>query len=301
MGQVQEVAAADVEAALEVAAEAAAQADVRIADVHDLASFTTISELFDEIWGRDPSIGSAMAVEVLVAMSHAGNQVTLATRDGEAVGATAALLGRDDDRDGLRFLHSHITGVTHPDAGVGWALKQHQRAWALQRGIAQVRWTFDPLVRRNAVFNLVKLGARITAFHTELYGTMLDERNRGLPTHRVTATWNLLEHRAVAAAAGRTHEPDVDALRRAGAGTILDVAGDDSPRTRDTDADRLLARVPADIETLRDEDPDLGRAWAAAAADTLGAAIDAGCRVAGLTRDGWYVLTRSRRVDELAG
>ncbi|NEP08647.1 MAG: GNAT family N-acetyltransferase, partial [Okeania sp. SIO4D6] len=43
-----------------------------------------------------------------------------------------------------------LPGVQH--SGVGRAMKQHQRDWAIERGIPWITWTFDPLVRRNAWF-----------------------------------------------------------------------------------------------------------------------------------------------------
>ena len=47
----------------------------------------------------------------------------------------------------LQTLHSHIAGVIRgPWRNVGFALKLHQRAWALRRGIAEIAWTYDPLV-----------------------------------------------------------------------------------------------------------------------------------------------------------
>ncbi len=58
-------------------------------------------------------------------------------------------------------MHSHmLAALPGPAArGVGYALKLAQRAQALDQGIHLVRWTFDPLVARNAWLNLGKLGA----------------------------------------------------------------------------------------------------------------------------------------------
>lgn len=288
------------EQALAVAARTADDAGVRVVDLHHHADMPDVSRLFDVVWGRAGGAGAIMASEALTALAHAGAQVSGAYRDGELVGATAAFLGLADD--GEVYLHSHVTGVL-PGAdgrGVGRALKWHQRAWCLERGIGRVRWTFDPLIRRNAVFNLVHLGARVVAWQDDLYGRMQDERNVGAPTDRLLVDWDLAAPRVLAAAQGRAAEPDIGALRRSGANPILQVAGDGTPHLTPTDAARQLVQVPADVESLRRSDPDLAVAWAAALRATLGHALGRGLRVGGFSRDGWYVLAADRAVDELA-
>ncbi|NBP52503.1 MAG: GNAT family N-acetyltransferase, partial [Actinobacteria bacterium] len=70
-------------------------------------------------------------------------------------------------------------------------LKVAQREWALARGITEIRWTFDPLIARNAFFNLTRLGAVGAVYHADLYGTMTDPVNAGDATDRVEARWDL--------------------------------------------------------------------------------------------------------------
>ena len=64
------------------------------------------------------------------------------------VGASAGFFSAPPDP----ALHSHITGVAPggQHRGIGFALKLHQRAWALARAVPVIVWTFDPLVARNA-------------------------------------------------------------------------------------------------------------------------------------------------------
>ncbi len=85
--------------------------------------------------------------------------------------------------------------------GIGRGLKLHQRAWALEHGYDEIRWTFDPLLRGNANFNLHKLGATFGSYLINFYGTMTDGINaNGLPSDRVEAVWRLNEARVVALA-----------------------------------------------------------------------------------------------------
>lgn len=287
-------------AAHHAAGTAAAAAGVRCYEPHDPAKLREASALFDRVWGRASEAGAVLSPEALAAIGHAGGQVTVAERDGGLLAATAAFLGRAGD--GTPFLHSHVTGV-RADAtarGIGAALKWHQRAWCLDRGLAEVRWTFDPLVRRNVVFNLVRLGAQVDRYLVDAYGPMSDDINRGLPTDRVVARWDLTSRRVEAAASGRAASPDVAALHRAGAATALEVGADGGPVVTPTDAPRQLLHVPPDIEAVRAADATLATRWSEAIRATLGASLDAGARVTGATRDGWLVLAAGDRVEELA-
>lgn len=284
------------------AATAATAAGVTIEAVADPAAATAARDVLDRVWGRTDG-SSVLGVEALLALTHAGGQVSLA-RDRtsrQPVGATAAWLGSDHD-GGTWYLHSHATGVLTAAAGrgIGRALKWHQRAWCLARGLTEVRWTFDPLIRRNAVVNLLLLGAGVRAYKPDIYGAMTDERNRGLPTDRLVASWRLDAPRVVAAAAGRATAPDIGALRGSGATVLLDedeVTG--GPRPGTADGAPLLVRVPTDIEHLRATDPATATAWCEALRASLGAQLMDGARVAGISRDGWYVLSGERSTTEL--
>lgn len=288
-----------VAAARAVVDDATATRGIRIEDLHDLRDLDRATDLFDTVWGRDPEAGTIVATEILRAMEHAGCQVSGAFDGARLVGATAAFVGWDGQRP---HLHSHITGVLPQDQGrgIGWSLKQYQRWWALEHGIDHVRWTYDPLIRRNAVLNLVRLGARAVAYAEDLYGAMADARNRGLPTDRLVVDWDLRERRVQLAAEGREAEPDLGRLRHAGAEETLRVGSGAVPQLVASDADRRLVQVPEDIEALREADPDLARAWSAAIREALGSPLRQGFRISGCTRDGWYVLVRSRGVEELA-
>lgn len=282
-----------VPAARTVADEAAERAHVTVRDLHDVAEHRAASRLLDEVWGRDVPV---LPTEVIRALDHAGNQVSGAFDGDRLVGATVAFSGIDED--GHLHLHSHITGTTGAGRGVGFALKLHQRAWALERGIDRVVWTFDPLIRRNAYFNLVKLGAHLVGYHLDFYGRLDDELNRGQPTDRGAVTWRLDDPRAVRAASGHASEPRIDALLTAGATAVLQVGDDQEPLRDEPGSDPLLVQVPEDIETMRHDEPELATRWRMALRGVLGEALGSGYRVAGFCREGWYVLTQ-RGLEEL--
>ena len=137
--------------------------------------------LFDEIWA--PQDGSSlMHVDLLRALTKSGNYIGGAfdLRSGKLLGACVGFFGPPAHAE----LHSHIAGVVPAGLGrsVGFALKLHQRAWALRRRVAVIAWTYDPLICRNAYFNLAKLGARPAEYLPNFYGTMGDAINGGTET-----------------------------------------------------------------------------------------------------------------------
>jgi len=222
-----------------------------------------------------------------VAGAYAADTAAGAYSGDTAAGAYSAvsLVGAAVGFVGDGFLHSHITGVA-PSAqghGVGYVLKRHQRAWALERGIATINWTFDPLVRRNAYFNLGRLGAAATEYLVDFYGDMSDGLNAGQGSDRLVATWSL-------EAAVPRAEPDIAALINEKRVTLnVDPAG--APRLEDVSGEGpLLCRVPPDIAALRVADPGLGRRWRLAVRTQVGGAMARGYRVTAATRFGWYVL-----------
>jgi predicted GNAT superfamily acetyltransferase len=149
------------------------------------ADIRSVRAVIAQVWGPQQAPQS----NLLQALAHAGNPVLMALRGGTPVGAAFGFLGWND---GVH-LHSHMAGVVagSESLGIGWALKLAQRAVCLREGITEMRWTFDPLVARNAYFNLVKIGGRVRAFHPDLYGDMDDVVNSGDQSDRFEVTWRL--------------------------------------------------------------------------------------------------------------
>jgi predicted GNAT superfamily acetyltransferase len=284
--------------AVEVAAAAAARAGVIVTALTDVAGARLAAELFAAIWGSGPRV--PMTGELLRALEHTGNYVSGAWVGDELVGASVAFFGLER---GSWNLHSHITGVAPgvQRAGIGFALKQHQRAWALVRDVKEITWTFDPLVRRNAWFNLVKLGAVAVSYHRDFYGPLQDGINAGDPSDRCLVRWRFAAPEVVAASEVWLADPcEVDGLIHA-AVTLIHEDSNGNPVV--VEGRRLEGpgpfgcQVPADIEGLRSSSPARARAWRQALQSTLGAAMTAGYVAGGITRDGWYVMTRPPNED----
>jgi predicted GNAT superfamily acetyltransferase len=152
-----------------------------------------------EIWQEaDLEIEPATA---FVVAANTGGQV-LGAFDGERLaGYTLAVAGI---RDGVPYLHSHMTGIhaDFRDRGIGRMLKLFQRDEALSRNIRLICWTFDPLEFRNAYFNLNLLGAITRTYLSNFYGVTSSPLHRGLATDRLLAEWHLDSPRVIATAAG---------------------------------------------------------------------------------------------------
>ena len=236
----------------------AARADtaVRIDAVASRNDCERAGALFDEVWGMRGMVPN----EVIIATVHAGGYASLAWLDGEVVGASWGFLGSHGDDV---TLHSHVTGVRSAvgSRGVGAALKHHQWHWAKEHGLHAITWTFDPLVRRNAYFNLVKLGAVVVEYHEDFYGAINDGLNSGEHTDRLVVQWPVRGH-------GEPPRGDYAAV------------GDSTIRT------------PDDIESLRRSDPSSAREWRARQREDLRKAFVGGGRIAGLSSDGSYSVVR---------
>jgi predicted GNAT superfamily acetyltransferase len=286
-------------------ADAAALAGVTVRMLESLEDLSRVDGLFAAIWG---STGQqvAMPVNLLRALTHSGSYVAGAWRGDQLVGAAVAFLG---ERDGEAELHSHVAGVSRglQGRGVGFALKLHQRAWAAARAIRRVEWTYDPLVRRNGWFNLVKLGARAVAYYPNFYGIMVDELNGSDETDRCLISWDVDCQTTVAGATvpgatvpGATVRsatvrsatvPDGHPVR------MLSSGPDGSPVVASVGPGRpegsLLCQVPDDIVAMRRLQPELAAEWRLALRVTMGRAMQAGYVAAGMTPDGSYRLDRS--------
>jgi predicted GNAT superfamily acetyltransferase len=270
--------------------EAARRAGVRIGRLDDIDAIHEASRLFNRVWVT-PETQPLISASTLRALSHSGNYVYAAYDGSEMVGAIVGFIGYDH---GSLQLHSHMTGVSAKLQGksVGFALKQHQRAWALERGMNHVTWTFDPLVRRNAYFNLTKLGASVTAYYTSFYGQMNDGINDKDETDRVLIEWHLESPQATEASVRQLSAPDLGNPERLDSRIALAVGSDGAPIEQHRSADTLLVCVPEDIVELRHRDEELAHQWRLALRNVLGSALNDGYDAVGMTRSGFYILQR---------
>lgn len=286
---------ADTSAAAQDAALAAARSSgVRVDVAEDRPTQEAVRAVLDHVWPGDE--GTQVTSNLLRALVHAGAYCSLAVdlATGEPVGAALGFPGRDPRVPGGVFLHSHMAGVREGrrDRRIGTALKLHQRWWSLEDGIPVVAWTFDPLVRRNARLNVIRLGVEVRDYHPDFYGVMTDAINAGDRTDRVVAWWELGSERAARAAAGHLAPASAAELRQRGARDLVTAGPDGGPLVQGTPArgETLLVALPEDVVALRAASPDLALAWRLAVRDALQGAQAVGLQVSTVTDEGSYVL-----------
>lgn len=194
---------------------------ISIRSLQTVDEITAACAVLSEVWGGDRT---GMPPNLLRALAHSGNYA-VGLYDGERmIGASVAFFAAP----AARSMHSHITGIVdgYRSLGLGRMLKQHQRSWAFARDVGNITWTFDPLVARNAHFNIRVLGARITEYLVDHYGAMDDGLNRGDESDRLMVSWAL----AAPVAAPREEDvittvevpADIEAIRREAPGEALD-------------------------------------------------------------------------------
>lgn len=263
-----------------LADDACKHAGLLLEPAHDPALTTMASAVLTEVWGSSET--AMIDPALLVAIAHAGNLVTIAAVDGEPVGAAVGFCGPP----GTPF-HSHIVGLL-PHAvgrGRGRAIKLAQRAWCLEHGIDAMTWTYDPLVARNAGFNIRGLGADVVEYLPDFYGEMTDAINTGQHSDRLFVRWDLREEPSVRAA---REAPSVD-----GHMAVADAGGEPAGYARPGDPSApVFVATPADISSLRREEPALARRWRLEVRAALSDLLAHGWAVTDFTRSGHYELRR---------
>ena len=260
------------------AREAAAAARVVIDGIVSGADRESVASLMNEIWGPDV----VLPLNMLRAMQFAGDGVLLARRNKIPVGFSVGVMGW---ADGLHF-HSHQVGVVESErsTGVGFALKMAQRAACLVNGVTEMRWTFDPLLYSNAVFNLNRIGARMSEFLPNVYGARNDQFNLGDVTDRVKVCWNL--------------DIDVGALSAtasSGAPRLIDVTETVIRSNQEVVIGSVLP-IPPNYHALRASNKDIASMWRVAMSSALHDVFESGHSIAGVGEQGYVVGVRSGTV-----
>ena len=258
--------------------DAAEAAGVQLRPLTSVEDADRILAVMIATWGEH----QLLPREMIVALGHSGNVPYGAFDGDDLIGYVLGWAGMEPN-DGLHA-HSHML-ATLPERrhrGVGFALKLAQRAQCLEQGISLVRWTFDPLLSRNAHFNLTKLGATADRFLPDFYGDMADALNRGERSDRLLVRWDLASDDA-----GPAPGTGFDVLARLGDDPAMPVPSEVRPPA----GEPALIGIPRDYHDLRERDRALAERWREATARALGLCFDAGLEATGFTDGSAYVFT----------
>jgi predicted GNAT superfamily acetyltransferase len=153
-------------------------------DLQGMTEFRMAEALQRAVWGDGDKEDPA---DLMMVVQNEGGLVAGAFEEGVLLGY---LFGFPTVTPGVQ--HSHRLAVLDSARGLGLGLrlKWYQRDWCMARGIAQVRWTFDPLRLANANLNIARLGATVSQYLPDYYGVM-EGINSGTPSDRLLAEWHL--------------------------------------------------------------------------------------------------------------
>jgi predicted GNAT superfamily acetyltransferase len=230
---------------------------IQVRELKSLQDHDSGRKIFDLTWAMDS--GTEITPNLLQAMVHSGSYLSGAFIENKIVGAAFAFPATNN---GLH-LHSHMTAVLdeYRDEGVGYALKIDQWTWAKKQMYSYLSWTFDPLVRRNAKLNIVKLGVDISAYYPNFYGAMPDALNAGDESDRLMVSWS---------------------------------TGIDEPKARELithpKPDDILIQIPEDIVAIRSKNQSESMKWRRQVREQFLDAFEKNGKVVGFSANNEYVV-----------
>ena len=229
-----------------------------------------------DTWGHD--FTECVPVSILqISQKVGGVAVGAFDADEQLIGFVYGISGL---RDGRPAHWSHMLAVRDDlrDQGIGRRLKLYQRDRLLEIGVERVFWTFEPLVARNAHLNLNRLGAQVNEYVQDMYGDPMGKTETVIGTDRLVVSWHIAAER-------RFPKPIPASL--SGPIVTADVAqhGSSAPSPELPDVDEVRVEIPQDIQSLKDQSPDAGRAWRVTTRRALVHYLARGYSVRGLAQD----------------
>jgi predicted GNAT superfamily acetyltransferase len=212
---------------------ASESSEILIRDIESAAEMRAVEELQKEVWGI-PDLDVVPATHLIAAKAAGG--VLLGAFDGNTlVGFVYGFVAQDDGRIAH---HSHMLAVKpeYRNFNLGYKLKVAQRDEVLAQGIDLITWTFDPLQSLNAYFNFTKLGVIADRYVINFYGEEAASFLHQTGTDRFWVKWLLTTDRVVQRLL--TPKPVFE-----------------------NPSDKLLIEIPADINAVQHESPQLAREW----------------------------------------
>ena len=262
--------------------------DVR--PLRSMAECQAAAELQREVWGNDYT--DVVPATFLHVVDYVGGLAAGAfDPTGQLLGFVFGVSGV---RDGELVHWSHMLGVRTEarNLGLGRRLKEYQRDAMRAIGIRRILWTFDPLMAKNAYFNVSRLGASVIAYVPDMYGTTSSPLHLGMPTDRLIACLDTASRAPVAVPMPLELPPMLTAFPRLHDVTVA--------RHAQPPASALI-EIPADIVGLLAKSPTGARTWRLAVRDYFQWALANDYVVVGVHREAasnrsFYVLRRERPV-----
>ena len=233
--------------------------------------------LQDETWGAGFSDRVPAAI-LRVGQKVGGVSAGAFDANGTLVGFVFGLTGV---REGKLVHWSDMLAVRESARGhrLGERLKIFQRDVVHALGVEKMLWTFDPLVARNAHFNLNRLHAGIAEYVPNFYGANTGSPLHGnLPTDRCVAEWIFTPTTVAARRAATANGNDTP--------FVTTIADDFDVRNVDSfvDAPRVHVPIPSDIEPILKTNQKTALAWRLATRAAMMHYLARGYRVSSFRR-----------------
>lgn len=244
-------------------------------------------ELQRHVWGWDQA--DVVPATLLHVVEYVGGLAAGAfDQHGTLLGFVFGISGV---RDGQLAHWSHMLGVreTARNMGVGRVLKEYQRDVLAARGITRIYWSFDPLMAKNAYFNLNRLGATVVDYVPDMYGTTDSPLHYGLATDRIVVCLETnARPRVPLSLPTQNLAPILTAFPR-----VRDVTMSTDDRTPET----ALIEIPANVLEVMSRSRAIAHTWRLTVREHFQWALSRGYVIAGVqvnAADGrfFYVLNR---------
>ncbi len=261
---------------------------IEIRPLHSNAECEAAAALQREVWGQ--GYVDVVPATLLHVVEYVGGLAAGAfDRDGEMLGF---VFGINGVRDGEIVHWSHMLGVCERarNLGLGRRLKEYQRERLRALGATRIFWSFDPLMSKNAYFNLNRLGAEVVEYVPDMYGTTSSPLHLGMPTDRLIVSLRT---------DGRGEKYGSSVL--AADHPVLSAFPRDYDRPMPdnaTSTPSVLIEIPPDILSVLSRSSSTAEAWCMAVRSHFQWALSNGYAVAGLLRDplsdrSFYLVSRS--------
>ena len=267
---------------------AAGAASVHIRPLRSMEDCHACVALQRHVWGWDQA--DVVPATLLHVVEYVGGLAA------GAFDADGIMLGFVFGISGVRAGHlahwSHMLGVRESarNIGLGRMLKEYQRTTLAALGIGQIYWSFDPLMTKNAYFNLNRLGAEVVDYVPDMYGTTESPLHLGMPTDRLVVCLETASSRR----RSLSHSSINDGL------PILSPfprQSDDAMTVGDRTPDHALIEIPADVLDLVARTPAIAHVWRLAVRENLRWALERGYRISGVhvtaTGRSFYAIIRA--------
>jgi predicted GNAT superfamily acetyltransferase len=237
---------------------------VTIAPFRNLADFKTCEDIQREVWHYQDI--DVIPAPMLSAASRTGGIILGAYSTlGDLVGFSFSILATEESKY-VQYSYMLAVRAAYRNFDVAFKLEMALRKESLKRKIATIRASFDPMQPSNAYFSLGKLGARASVYEENFCGETTSLLDRGLPTDRLLACWDLedadVARRLEAGPVRR--DPRKDLKQRPMINQLNEVAPGMmtcSPIKLNCTSDQFLFEIPYNLQEIKNRDLGIALEW----------------------------------------